>query len=48
MMERGSIVGQGTFYELINKGDDSFANYIKKYMNSKEASKEDISKALQK
>lgn len=44
MMENGSIVGQGTYDELINKTGDSFSNYIKTYLDSKDANIEDISK----
>jgi len=44
MLENGSIVGQGTYDELIKKTGDSFANYIKTYLDSKDANKEDISK----
>jgi ABC-type proline/glycine betaine transport system ATPase subunit len=44
MMENGSIVGQGTYDELIHKTGDSFANYIGTYLNSKDSNIEDISR----
>ena len=44
MMENGSIVGQGTYDDLIQKTNDSFAIYIKTYLDRNEANKEDICK----
>ena len=47
-MENGTIVGQGKYDELIQKTGDSFANYIKTYLDTKETNKEDISKTFEK
>ena len=42
-MENGSIVGQGTYDELMAKNGDSFAKYIKQYLDGKETNIKDIS-----
>ena len=46
MMENGSIVGQGTYDELMQKKGDSFSKYLKHYLDGKEANIEGI-KTLQ-
>jgi hypothetical protein len=48
MMDNGSKVGQGKYDELIQKTGDSFANYIKTYLGTKETNKEDISEGFEK
>ena len=46
MVENGIIVDHGSYDQLIKKNNGFFANFIKTYLDTKEANIEDISNNL--